>query len=265
MAMRNVCSLSGLRFRAFTLIELLVVIAVISILAALLFPSFMQAREKGRQIACSSNLRQIAIAWQMYANDHDEVTMPDSYDANSGKYTWFGFVDLGLYTADFSRGFLAPYTTTNKIYTCKTFTPPPFLDIDDLKCSYAFNSSLYNSDSDAGIDLSQIDETNSTILSSDSARLNSRALFKSSNGHLFSPASSPRTVYPPTMLACHHDHANVAWTDGHISAESLNYISLNETMSPSAQLLHQAKLGYLLPKNCSLGDTCQGNKYSIHK
>jgi prepilin-type N-terminal cleavage/methylation domain-containing protein len=56
----------------FTLIELLVVIAVIAILAALLFPVFAQAREKGRQAACLSNLKQMGMAVALYAEDHDE-------------------------------------------------------------------------------------------------------------------------------------------------------------------------------------------------
>ncbi len=58
--------------RGFTLIELLVVIAIIAILAAILFPVFARAREKARQASCSSNHKQVALGWLMYAQDYDE-------------------------------------------------------------------------------------------------------------------------------------------------------------------------------------------------
>lgn len=62
--------------RAFTLIELLVVIAIIAILAAILFPVFAKARERANATACSSNLRQLALAWTMYASDNDNRAVP---------------------------------------------------------------------------------------------------------------------------------------------------------------------------------------------
>src|ERR1700760_1648940 len=58
----------------FTLIELLVVIAIISILAAILFPVFAQAREKARQTACLSNEKQIGLALNQYMTDYDGTT-----------------------------------------------------------------------------------------------------------------------------------------------------------------------------------------------
>ena len=57
--------------RAFTLIELLVVIAVIALLAALLFPVLSNARRKGQQSACRSNMRQISLASWLYMNDYN--------------------------------------------------------------------------------------------------------------------------------------------------------------------------------------------------
>lgn len=61
--------------RAFTLIELLVVIAIIAILAAILFPVFAQAKASAKNISTVSNLKQINLAFQMYSNDYDDVTV----------------------------------------------------------------------------------------------------------------------------------------------------------------------------------------------
>jgi len=59
------------RWDGFTLIELLVVIAVIAILAALLLPALARARDRAYAIACLNNTRQLAIAWVLYADEHD--------------------------------------------------------------------------------------------------------------------------------------------------------------------------------------------------
>jgi prepilin-type processing-associated H-X9-DG protein/prepilin-type N-terminal cleavage/methylation domain-containing protein len=60
----------------FTLIELLVVIGIISILAAILFPVFVQVREKARQTKCLSNLKQIGVTLAMKELDELNVAQP---------------------------------------------------------------------------------------------------------------------------------------------------------------------------------------------
>ncbi len=99
--------------RAFTLIELLVVIAIIAILAAILFPVFAKAREKARQSSCSSNVKQLSLAFLQYAQDYDE-TFPHVYDdglAPGGA--------LRIIWADK----IYPYAKNRQVYACPSANP----------------------------------------------------------------------------------------------------------------------------------------------
>jgi len=71
--------------RGSALVELLVVIAIIAVLAAIIFPVLARARESSRKAACQSNLRQIGMAFLMYADDHDE-----GFPNNGDPYLWMG-------------------------------------------------------------------------------------------------------------------------------------------------------------------------------
>ncbi|MGM0493690.1 MAG: DUF1559 domain-containing protein [Armatimonadota bacterium] len=92
--------------RGFTLIELLVVIAIIAILAAILFPVFARAREKARQTSCLSNLKQLGLGMQMYAQDYDERFNLSQYQLpGSCPECFFGYAIL-------------PYVKNQQIFAC---------------------------------------------------------------------------------------------------------------------------------------------------
>lgn len=55
----------------FTLIELLIVIAIIAVLMSVLMPALRFAREQGQRAVCLNNLKQMALAWTLYADDYD--------------------------------------------------------------------------------------------------------------------------------------------------------------------------------------------------
>jgi len=58
--------------RGFTLVELLVVISIIALLLAILMPSLQRAREEARAVVCGNNVRQLGMAWRLYAVDNDD-------------------------------------------------------------------------------------------------------------------------------------------------------------------------------------------------
>ena len=113
--------------KAFTLIELLVVIAIIAMLMAILMPSLTKVKEQGKKIVCQTNMKQLALAGVLYANDWVKITSPWLYA--------FGFPlapnGIPVWTSETAiRNLIAPSTdemdwfTTGEIY--------PYLEIRDV-------------------------------------------------------------------------------------------------------------------------------------
>jgi len=123
--------------KAFTLIELLVVIAVIAVLMAILMPALQRAREQGKRAVCMSNVKQLALAWIMYADENDDRIVNGAggitYGSGSNmEVPWVGkcWVDGGYQTgqqlpeetqwAEIKKGALWEYCKDLKLYECPT-------------------------------------------------------------------------------------------------------------------------------------------------
>ena len=117
----------------FTLIELLVVIAVITILAALLLPVLKNAKAQSMGIQCMSNMRQMCMGWQMYAQDNQECIVLASTSGYPGDpenaYAWTqqeeDFSDSAYNydpSVDITVGPLYPYINSYWVYRCPADT-----------------------------------------------------------------------------------------------------------------------------------------------
>jgi len=97
---------------AFTLIELLVVVAIITVLAAMLLPSLQKAKENGNKAVCASNLRQLYLIFNIYADDNNEFFPPVNWSLGQ-------MIETGA--AATSGGWMQSAIPVRKILRCPSY------------------------------------------------------------------------------------------------------------------------------------------------
>jgi len=229
--------------KGFTLIELLVVIAIIAVLMAILFPALNRAREQGRRAVCLSNLKQLALAWIMYADENDDkivngeaagggnglaTTPPMSNNRHGGEKWWVGG-DCGdfwhgehlpreIQLNAIRNGALYPYTKKETLYRCPT-------GVRGEMRTYTIGDSM-NGIPRSGTHINQ---------EKSGARVGRTVLWIKKRTEIISPGPAYRLVFldegriTPDSYACHYvnerwwdppfvrhgDGTNVSFADGH--------------------------------------------------
>jgi prepilin-type N-terminal cleavage/methylation domain-containing protein/prepilin-type processing-associated H-X9-DG protein len=203
--------------RAFTLIEMLVVMGIIAILSGIIFSAYAQVRESGRQITCTSNIRQLGIAFMEYIQDNDE-TYPKSGQhygtpvcMGSPDGSWVLPEEINTSVAGtctpaqlpVPNGALFPYVKSTKIFKC-----PSDKYAEDATLSYSMNSNL-----SAMLLVKIRAPAGCVLLVDESGSLN--------NGNFLAPPSDDTNGYPnytdlPTTR--HNGMAMFAYADGHVKS-----------------------------------------------
>ncbi len=198
------------RRRAFTLIELLVVISIIALLVGILLPALGAARDAGKAVGCLANVRSIAQAALMYADDFDGTWV-----------AWSPGTDR--------KQLLVPYlqqTESNDdvrevdVWTCPSnenlSRPDPANpgELIALEASYGFNTNLNRKK------IHQIREPSATVGLADGG-INDLGQPRAAT-HLWPPAWRGRPDagnFECRPNARHAERVNAAWLDGHADGQ----------------------------------------------
>ena len=215
----------------FTLIELLVVIAIISILAAILFPVFQTVRERARSASDASNLKQMALAWVMYTQDADEMSVPSGLigltDMSGTAVFWYGSVNFTTGVTREEDGPMWSYMKTASVFGDPDATgiPPTTLGTSDYGYNFMYLGGYGNfypippagpPYSFGPAPLASIQAPSDTVLFADSADYEAGVV---KDSFLVPPSLTYYGVGQTQQVHGRHlGFANVAFADGHVKA-----------------------------------------------
>ncbi len=189
------------------------VIAIIAILAAVLFPVFARAKEAAKRTQSLNNLKQLDLAWLMYANDHDdEMLMVLTLGPGDKTTWWWGVWDPVAQTLREEDGPLYPYTKGKGIQADPSWPSRLRTRVGFTGYGYNYNYLGYSS----SVNYSSIENVAETVTFASSARINNWEYPSPTlEGN---PYLDPPSANYPGFQGRHNGVGNIAWADGHAKA-----------------------------------------------
>ena len=214
----------------FSLVELLIVLAGVALLAALLIPALPAAKAAADAAVCRSNLRQLAAANLAYAADHGRYVAAAADIEGANSIRWHGVRSGGAF--DGSKGPLAPYLggggASAWVRRCPGFRPDA-AGFEAACGGYGYNALGVGSElclpgggQKVGMRPGALARPAQTVMFADAAYLQGNGAKAKLIEYSF--AEPPRFAGGgtpwPTIHFRHREKANVAWADGHVTAET---------------------------------------------
>ncbi len=206
---------------AFTLVELLVVIGIIAVLIGLLLPAMRRAREQSKRVQCMSNLRQMAIAAEMYCAAYKGSYPPSYYHVGAIQYYWdfTEITDPITHIVTATPGLLWMNHQVLSIQQCPSYDVPAS-KFSDPYTGYNYNTSYIGLDTIYGppARAQQIRRPSLTALFGDAQ------YYGGADKYMRAPLNGgPDTGFPArtagTQAFRHLGYTNVVYCDGHADSQ----------------------------------------------
>ena len=260
----------GRRQGAFTLVEILVVAGILAVLLAMLLPMLSGAREAARQAQCASNLRQIVTAAIAYGQQNKGYWPPAHIDyLTTNLRRWHGRRASSAAAFEMTPDSpLTPYLQTKQIKQCPDFEPVARNGFEQSCGGYGYNNHYLGSSqaeprlAALSIGPQEWDRLVGNVPARQAAIKRPSVKVAFADAAIAAPdlieysfLEPPTTAWGPSSPSMHFRHgggngkvANVAWADGHVSAEAFTWTHPTNAYGVDNA---EARLGFFGPKDNS--------------